>query len=519
MDMDEDDAHGSHEATSQGASDWVSDRNDGGDIEITSDEDDGESGLGLGDSQRALNAALDDICRGRIPTDLGPLTCTDRALNIWDDRECLQKACAPLLVMSKSMNFNALLRARLTGMVGVLNLYLDPALQYTWRRASEIVSKIEGKGMNRAQMLRQWILEFVRSGDIPLPQYSHSRQTVLDDEDISQFIQLQIMAHTKGHYLTASDIVKVVAGEAVQEKFSHSGITKPTISERTACRWLQKLNWHFGPTQNGMYLDGHECPDVVAYREAFVRRWKEYEKRFHLWDNDGNLLPLPNGFPVMISERLTGPMRAISPPHIRKGMDSQSWFSDFLTSEWGRLHDDPDDNGLDGEKPQEARIFFEAGLNRDGYFSADNLLEQVDGAIDIFEGKTKGMAQGLFLFDNAPSHQKRAADALSARKMPKHPKEGWTPFKDAPRMRHGIINPQTEELQSFYFPDDHPTMPGRFKGMEQIIQERGLWPEAGLLADVFSSTSLTLFLRSHSLKNSFKDTATSVISTPNITVN
>ncbi|KAH8990068.1 hypothetical protein EDB92DRAFT_1816922 [Lactarius akahatsu] len=117
MDMDEDDTHSLHEATSQGASDWVSDRNNGGDNEITSDDDNGKSGLGLGDSQCALNAALDNICRGHIPTDLGPLTCADQALNIWDDRESLQKACAPLLVMSKSMNFNALLWAHLTGMV------------------------------------------------------------------------------------------------------------------------------------------------------------------------------------------------------------------------------------------------------------------------------------------------------------------------------------------------------------------------------------------------------------------
>ena len=35
---------------------------------------------------------------------------------------------------------------------------------------------------------------------------------------------------------------------------------------------------------------------------------------------------------------------------------------------------------------REARIFFKAGLNRDGYFSADNLLQQVDYAIDIFVG-------------------------------------------------------------------------------------------------------------------------------------
>lgn len=33
------------------------------------------------------------------------------------------------------------------------------------------------------------------------------------------------------------------------------------------------------------------------------------------------------------------------------------------------------------------------------------------------------------------------------------------------------------EPQSFYFPEDHPSMPNWFKGMETIIRERGLWPE------------------------------------------
>jgi hypothetical protein len=38
------------------------------------------------------------------------------------------------------------------------------------------------------------------------------------------------------------------------------------------------------------------------------------------------------------------------------------------------------------------------------------------------------------------------------------------------------------DVQSFYFLDDHPSMPGWFKGMELIIQERGLWPAGGLKA-------------------------------------
>lgn len=46
-------------------------------------------------------------------------------------------------------------------------------------------------------------------------------------------------------------------------------------------------------------------------------------------------------------------------------------------------------------------------------------------------------------------------------------------------MRDGkLLNGDT---QSFYFPDDHPTMPSWFKGMEVIIRERGLWPAQGEL--------------------------------------
>jgi hypothetical protein len=128
---------------------------------------------------------------------------------------------------------------------------------------------------------------------------------------------------------------------------------------------------------------------------------------------------------------------------------------------------------------REARLLFRAGKNRDGWFSSDNLLIQVDRAIDIFEAKTNGFAVALFLFDNAPSHQKRAADALSARKMVKNPKEGWTHHPGGPRMRNGKL--PDGETQDLYFPDDHPTMPGWFKGMEQILRERGLYRE-GLLA-------------------------------------
>ena len=106
-----------------------------------------------------------------------------------------------------------------------------------------------------------------------------------------------------------------------------------------------------------------------------------------------------------------------------------------------------------------------------------DLLKQVDNAIDIFESRTNGMATGLFMFDNAPGHQKRADDALSAHKLPKNPKLGWTHAKNGPKMRSTTL--PDGSIQDLYFPANHETFPGWFKGMEQIIHERGLWPTTG----------------------------------------
>ena len=52
----------------------------------------------------------------------------------------------------------------------------------------------------------------------------------------------------------------------------------------------------------------------------------------------------------------------------------------------------------------------------EGYFNNDMLIQQVHRAIDIFEAKYPS-AQGLFIFDNAPSHMKKPDNALNPEKM------------------------------------------------------------------------------------------------------
>jgi hypothetical protein len=82
----------------------------------------------------------------------------------------------------------------------------------------------------------------------------------------------------------------------------------------------------------------------------------------------------------------------------------------------------------------EVHLFFWAGKARDGYFDNDDLIREVDKAIDIFKGKTNGFATGLFLFDNAPSHQKCAENVLSAQRMPKGPHTTWRHHLKGPKM-------------------------------------------------------------------------------------
>ncbi|KIJ43044.1 hypothetical protein M422DRAFT_170411, partial [Sphaerobolus stellatus SS14] len=83
-------------------------------------------------------------------------------------------------------------------------------------------------------------------------------------------------------------------------------------------------------------------------------------------------------------------------------------------------------------------------------------------------------------FDNAPGHQKRADDALSARYMPKFPKPWWGK-KGLCKMRNGKL--PSSDPQDFYYPDDHPQYPGYFKGMAKILEERGLIQESRLPAE------------------------------------
>jgi hypothetical protein len=182
----------------------------------------------------------------------------------------------------------------------------------------------------------------------------------LDDEDIAQAIQLEMTEMTKGGLIKASDVVDAVASPRLQELFKQIRISKLSISPQTAQRWLCKLGWHYGWHRTGLYVDGHEHPDVIKYRCVFIDRWVTYEDRFHLNEEGFSLLlllrqPTPGSLQAMHLILVTYDKSTFYQNDKRKtfwGHSSttgtptpkgEGYFimvSDFLTAEWGSLWDE-----------------------------------------------------------------------------------------------------------------------------------------------------------------------------------
>ena len=63
---------------------------------------------------------------------------------------------------------------------------------------------------------------------------------------------------------------------------------KGGLSERTARRWLLALGWRCTRVKKGVYMDGHERPDVVKYRDdVFLPLMASYERCMVQWKPEG----------------------------------------------------------------------------------------------------------------------------------------------------------------------------------------------------------------------------------------
>lgn len=82
------------------------------------------------------------------------------AFELLQDRVELQAAQRELALMARQKLVDLVLHGCVAAMVGLLNLYLDKGLGYTWKKASAVAARAEGHGASCAWSTWQWVLTF-----------------------------------------------------------------------------------------------------------------------------------------------------------------------------------------------------------------------------------------------------------------------------------------------------------------------------------------------------------------------
>ena len=103
---------------------------------------------------------------------------------------------------------------------------------------------------------------------------------LLESEDAQkkavQFVRDNaIQTGDNGHNMTIDDFHRWINDTLLKE--SAPGMT---VSRSTAQRWLYKLGFQHKVAKKGVYIDGHDRPDVIDYRNnVFLPQMAEVEQR------------------------------------------------------------------------------------------------------------------------------------------------------------------------------------------------------------------------------------------------
>jgi hypothetical protein len=285
------------------------------------------------------------------------------------------------------------------------------------------------------------------------------------------------------------------------------------IKSRTARNWLHRLGYSWRDIKKGVFIDGHERPDVIQSRWEFLGQMKDLEPYLVEFNADGTIKekeypPDCKVFgdrrrPVIIIVHDESTFNANDGKHqawmldghnpLRpKGKGKGIMVSEFLLP-WGRLNlrhlAEPDRQRLNDQRvPTDATVFYEYGATGKGYWDGEDLLQQVtEKALPIAQALYPGY-EIVWIFDNATSHSVYKEDALRVNHMGLYPggvqpflRDGWwLPFGEAERVIHPMVHTEDPEYL-LNLPGAHITW--KQKGIRMVLEERDLWPEGGLLLE------------------------------------
>jgi hypothetical protein len=156
--------------------------------------------------------------------------------------------------------------------------------------------------------------------------------------------------------------------------------------------WLRRLSLEFITHKQGVYFDGHERQDVVAYRNEFLEQISTFENRMAQYSEDceTEILPeLDHGQRriVLVTHDEShfyandGRRQYWCLPHSQslrsKHLGQSIHVSEFLTDSRGRLMLSEEEARENPDIPREARVIITTGKNQEGYWTGEDVLNQV----------------------------------------------------------------------------------------------------------------------------------------------
>ena len=350
---------------------------------------------------------------------------------------------------------------------------------------SEDIASCLYPGMNkerRGRNIRIWsgfFLEFHRLPDIN--QGRHVKvKSIISDENTQNICRQWLRSQRSN----------AISGKSFSEWVSHHlhleiGLPASVqISERTATRWLHEIGYNVGDAcKKGMYLDGHERPDVVEYRKSFLDWMEQQQKRMAVYDGENMEIPrmpeLPNGVKPLVmvvhdescfQSNDGGKTCWFDEDHrqIRpKGPGRSLMVSAFLCECHGLLRLSPEQKMLYPDMEWDSTTIIKPGSGGEGFWTNADLVNQTKiKALPIFQ-ILHPECDALFMFDNSANHHAFAPDALVASRL--NLKDGGANLKVI--MRDGWFVNQEGERVTHLFKNAN----NQQKGLKTILSERGLW--------------------------------------------
>lgn len=360
------------------------------------------------------------------------------------------------------------------------------------------------KGVTLARYIRALFLHYRAYDSLPIETRGGKRNgnSFLDDELVFNACRSWLLNQAIGSISAQS--FQIAFNEEIAPRILMVDF-KP-ISLSTIYRWLPRLGFTNSKEQKGVYIDGHERPDVVAYRdEVFLPMMKQLDKlSVHYIEDEHGILT------TIEPELLPGQKR-----HVFFFHDESCFHAfDFRKSMWlhhsqqkiprkggkGKLIHVSDFIGPEGRitsKTRDARVITYPGKNGDPWWNTTQLVVQIKEALDIFEEAFPGCV-AVLVFDQSSAHNSHGEGALNAWSMNLNPGGKAEPQNDTyypPESRvnkigemHRLWKEKTEDrvvkdkdgkevqdkdgkkvMETITFKEP--------KGIKRILQDRGCYPE------------------------------------------